>query len=236
MTQEHDSRGPGPGVPTPPQVPAQHAPGGHVPPSQVPAQPQAHAQAPMPAPQQGPPQAGPDLHAPDQQAPAHVGRAERPSPFSPPGVDFHPVDPRLVKVRVLTSLIVLGPLILISAVLALIVGWGFWIGTGVCVALLVWLLWLIPRQVRAMGYCEAADDLLFRKGILWRSLVAVPYGRMQYIDVQAGPLDRAFGIATVTLSTASAQTDAKIPGLPADEAARLREVLTSRGEARLAGL
>jgi membrane protein YdbS with pleckstrin-like domain len=151
-------------------------------------------------------------------------------------VDFRPVDPRLLKVRVITAVLFLGPLILVAAVLAIVVGWGFWIGAGACALILLWLMWLIPRQVRAMGYCEAADDLLFRKGILWRSLVAVPYGRMQYIDVQAGPLDRAFGIATVTLSTASAQTDAKIPGLPADEAARLREVLTSRGEARLAGL
>ena len=68
---------------------------------------------------------------------------------------------------------------------------------------------------------------------LW--LVVVPYGRMQYVDVQAGPLDRAFGIARVQLHTASPGTSAHIPGLAADEAARLRDRLTSLGEAQAAG-
>jgi membrane protein YdbS with pleckstrin-like domain len=67
-------------------------------------------------------------------------------------------------------------------------------------------------------------------------MVVVPYGRMQYVDVQAGPLARAYGIAQVQLHTASPGTDAAIDGLPADEATRLRDQLASRGEARLAGL
>ena len=103
-------------------------------------------------------------------------------------------------------------------------------------ALLAWLGWLIPRQVRAIGYAERADDLLIRKGILARSMVVVPYGRMQYVDVQAGPLARAFGIAAVQLHTASQVTGAVIHGLPPVEATRLRDQLASRGEARLAGL
>ncbi len=71
---------------------------------------------------------------------------------------------------------------------------------------------------------------------LRRRLVVVPYGRMQYVDVQAGPLDRAFGIAQVQLYTASAGTDASIPGLPPEEAARLRDRLTELGEAHASGL
>jgi membrane protein YdbS with pleckstrin-like domain len=64
----------------------------------------------------------------------------------------------------------------------------------------------------------------------------VPYGRMQFVDVTAGPLDRRFGLASVQLHTASAATDARIPGLVPDEAARLRDRLASQGEARAAGL
>ena len=59
---------------------------------------------------------------------------------------------------------------------------------------------------------------------------------MQYVDVQAGPVDRRFGIAKVQLHTASPGTDAQIPGLSPEEAARLRDRLARRGEARLAGL
>ncbi|MGC5615204.1 PH domain-containing protein [Georgenia sp. Z1491] len=170
-------------------------------------------------------------------APVAPHGAERPSPFAPPGVPFLPVDQNLAKVRMISAVLWIGPFVVAGTVFAIwLGGWGWWLATGLHVAALVWTLLLVPRQVRAMGYCEMDEDLLFRKGLLWRSLVVVPYGRMQQIDVEAGPLDRRFGIASVKLSTASAQTDAKIPGLPADEAARLRESLTSRGEARLAGL
>jgi membrane protein YdbS with pleckstrin-like domain len=64
----------------------------------------------------------------------------------------------------------------------------------------------------------------------------VPYGRMQYVDVEAGPLDQANGIAKLHLHTASPGTTAVIPGLAAEEAARLRDRLTARGESRAAGL
>ena len=49
-------------------------------------------------------------------------------------------------------------------------------------------------------------------------------------------LDRALGLATVRLHTASAATDATVPGLTADAAALLRDRLTAAGQARLAGL
>ena len=59
---------------------------------------------------------------------------------------------------------------------------------------------------------------------------------MQYVDVTSGPLDRRLGLATVTLHTAAAATDASIPGLLAEEATRLRDRLAALGEARQAGL
>lgn len=92
---------------------------------------------------------------------------------------------------------------------------------------------LTPRRVRAYGYREDPDDFVMRRGLLLRSLVVVPYGRMQYVDVNSGPLMRAFGLASITLHTASADTDAQLPGVSAEEANRLRERLTERGEARL---
>ena len=62
------------------------------------------------------------------------------------------------------------------------------------------------------------------------------YGRLQLVDVVAGPLDRAFGIATVRLHTAAATTDATIPGLTPDRAASLRDQLVALGESRGAGM
>jgi hypothetical protein len=99
------------------------------------------------------------------------------------------------------------------------------------------ILWgVVGRRYRSWGYAEREDDLLVRRGVLFARLSVVPYGRMQFIDVAAGPLERAFGLATVHLHTAAAATDARIPGLESEEAARLRDRLAELGEAQAAGL
>ena len=95
---------------------------------------------------------------------------------------------------------------------------------------------LVQRRVRSWAYREREDDLLVRRGLLFARLSVVPYGRMQFIDVTAGPLERSFGLATVRMHTAAAASDARIPGLAAEEAARLRDRLAELGEAQAAGI
>lgn len=107
---------------------------------------------------------------------------------------------------------------------------------AVTFVLVAWGWWLIGRRVHSYGYAERADDLLVVHGIMFRRLVVVPYGRMQLVDLTAGPLDRALGLATVQLHTAAATTDATIPGLTPEDAASLRDRLAARGEQRSAGL
>lgn len=95
---------------------------------------------------------------------------------------------------------------------------------------------ILGRRFSSWGYAEREDDLLVRRGVLVYRLSVVPYGRMQFIDVRAGPLERAFGLATVHMHTAAAASDARIPGLERSEAARLRDRLAELGESRAAGL
>lgn len=158
-------------------------------------------------------------------------------PFDPDGVVWTRVSGRLAVVRRVLVGVPLG-LLAFGALVGGAVSGLSWLVACAGPPLLVfgWSWWLIGRQVPAWGYAERDDDLLVRHGLMWREIVVVPYGRMQYVDVQAGPIDRAFGIARVQLYTASAATDARIPGLTPDEAARLRDRLASRGQARLAGL
>jgi membrane protein YdbS with pleckstrin-like domain len=106
----------------------------------------------------------------------------------------------------------------------------------VVAAAVAWAWVVVGRAARSWRYAERAEDLLVARGVLRRQLVVVPYGRMQFVDVTAGPLDRRFGLAAVQLHTAAAATDARIPGLPPEEAARLRDRLAALGEARSAGL
>ena len=104
------------------------------------------------------------------------------------------------------------------------------------IAVAVALYGVLHGRYRAWGYAERQDDLLVRRGVLVRRLSVVPYGRMQFVDVTAGPVDRLYRLATVQLHTAAAATDARIPGLPVEEAHRLRDRLAALGEANAAGL
>jgi len=97
-------------------------------------------------------------------------------------------------------------------------------------------LWFARNRFRSWVYQERDEDLIVERGVLIHRLSVVPYGRMQFVDVSAGPIDRVFRLATVKLHTAAAASDARIPGLERDEAARLRDRLAALGEAKAAGL
>jgi hypothetical protein len=114
-------------------------------------------------------------------------------------------------------------------------GLGFGIGLGLVVLGLVWERFL-ARRVAAWGYAERRDDLMVRRGVMIRRLSVIPYGRMQFIDVTAGPVERTLGLATLRMHTAAAASDARIPGLSRDQAARLRDQLAELGESQAAGL
>ena len=159
--------------------------------------------------------------------------------FAPPGNRWHPVSPALARMR--HTVLLVGAVVVAAALVVLLVVLGAPLWLPVLVVLVVaaaaaWAWVLVTRNARWWGYAERDDDLYIKHGALYRRLVAVPYGRMQYVDVTAGPLEQAYGIATVHLHTASPHTSARIPGLPRDEAARLRDRLTSLGEAQAAGL
>ena len=152
--------------------------------------------------------------------------------------EWRGLHPRLLVLRRIECLLLLGLPALVAAGVLLALRGPAAAGAALLVGGLLLGLALsgVQRRFAAWAYAEREDDLLVRRGVLIRRTSVVPYGRMQYGDVQAGPLDRMFGIARVQLHTASAQTDAQIPGLPPAEAGRLRDRLASRGQAQLAGL
>lgn len=153
--------------------------------------------------------------------------------------DWVRVSPKLVTARRIVLTLSALPAIAIVVALFLLEDIPSWVplavGALVVIAFL-WGWWLIGRRVRSYAYSERTDDLLVSSGILFRRLVIVPYGRMQLVDVKAGPIDRTLGVTTVQLHTAAATTDATIPGLEPEVAAALRDRLARRGETRSAGL
>ena len=164
------------------------------------------------------------------------GRASWPGP-SDPDVSWLRPSPLLLRARRIEVGIVTLPLSLVGGLAGATVSAAA--GAGIAAAILVAGLVaerLLARRVASWGYAERQDDLLVRRGVLVRRLSVIPYGRMQYIDVSAGPLERSLGLATVRMHTAAAASDARIPGLERAAAAVLRDQLAALGEAHAAGL
>ncbi|MDQ6783384.1 MAG: PH domain-containing protein [Actinomycetota bacterium] len=152
-------------------------------------------------------------------------------------LDWHGPSPRLrvlrhYQVAAATAVVALAAVasLLASGTVAVVIGVVVVASAGVIADILA------GRRVRAWGFAERADDLLVRRGLMFRRMSVIPYGRMQYVEVTAGPFERAFGLATVQMHTAAAASDARVPGLPAAEAGRLRDQLTSLGESQATGL
>jgi membrane protein YdbS with pleckstrin-like domain len=171
-----------------------------------------------------------DHHA----VPASTSDALEPWPDT---VEWQPVSRDLILVELINRAVWV-----VIVIAGLTVGWvladhwGFIAGIAAVLLFAAWRSFVTVRAVQAWGYAERDNDLLVRHGLLVRRLSIVPYARMQFVDVTAGPLERAFKLATVQLHTAAAASDARVPGLRPAEASRLRDRLTALGEDRAEGL
>ena len=150
---------------------------------------------------------------------------------------WHQISRSYLWVQLISSglMLALVVVIMLALVLFLHQTWAL-IPGGIISVILIWTIAILPRQVRAIGYQLRQDDLVFRRGILWQRMVAVPYGRMQLVDITHGPLDRGFGIAQLKFVTAAASTGVTIPGLKQSTAETLRDHLVAVAESRRTGL
>lgn len=151
--------------------------------------------------------------------------------------DWRRVSPRYVVVVIVGTVVSGVVAAAVATFLWLAAGWsaGWVLLAAVVVVTLVSLI-IAPRRARSIGYLTRDDDLLFRRGIMFQRFVSVPYGRMQLIDVNRGPVGRILGLADLKFVTAAASTGVVIPGLPEPEAAELRDRLVGLAESRRAGL
>ncbi|WP_411699374.1 PH domain-containing protein [Conyzicola sp.] len=154
-----------------------------------------------------------------------------------PEVSWRRVSPRYIVVDVVGYIVFAVIMVGAGAAVAYFVSiaWLWWIVAALAVVF-VFTIALTPRRVRAIGYQLRDDDVLFRRGILYQRFVAVPYGRMQLVDINRGPLDRMLGLSELKFVTAAAATGVVIPGLPEADAEELRDRLVALAESRRAGL
>jgi membrane protein YdbS with pleckstrin-like domain len=178
-------------------------------------------------------------------APATAGLPEAPAAVPPVGArldlpeagEWQRVSPKYVMVEIVGSVIFLVVVCVAAGALWLLLGqtWAAIVGGAIALITLISVAFE-PRRVRSIGYQLRADDLLFRRGIMFQRFVAVPYGRMQLVDITRGPVARWLGLADLKFVTAAAASGVSIPGLAEGDADALRDRLVELAESRRAGL
>lgn len=89
-------------------------------------------------------------------------------------------------------------------------------------------------SIQRRGYVLRDKDILFRKGVIWRSVTAIPFNRIQHVETSSTPIDRKFGLATLQLFTAGGSGgDLKIDGLGTDDAESLRVFILNKAGAAI---
>lgn len=88
----------------------------------------------------------------------------------------------------------------------------------------------LPRPIwRAQGYQLREQDLHYKHGVIWRNVVSLPYIRIQHVELESGPMERIFKLATLKFFTAGGGTaDMKIPGLPFATASSIRSFVMEK--------
>lgn len=158
--------------------------------------------------------------------------------FRPPGVEWRALSPNYLKLKML-MIFITWPILIALAVVPLalwVPGPAWWIALGALLVIWLWRILRQPRAARRWGYAETDTDVYITHGLAWRTLTGVPYGRMQLVNVQSGPIERSFDLASVELVTSSTSGTITIPGLSREDAAALRDRLMERGELLQAGI
>ncbi|MDO5644131.1 MAG: PH domain-containing protein [Dermabacter sp.] len=155
---------------------------------------------------------------------------------------LRPVSPRLIRARYIGNLAWWIPFIVVGIVWNVLVAWLGWPPMLHLLSLLFYVIvaqsvLLMPRRTRALGYLTREDDVLFRSGLMFRSMTVVPYGRVQDIEITEGPIERKFGLSTLAMKSAGGVLgNVTIPGLERAESERIRDLVTREANQKMAAL
>lgn len=78
------------------------------------------------------------------------------------------------------------------------------------------------------GYGLREKDIVYHKGVIFRSKTTIPFNRVQHCEITQGPIERLFNLKSLAIYTAGGQSsDLNINGLEPMEAEQLKEYIVS---------
>ena len=148
--------------------------------------------------------------------------------------DFVPLDPAYRSYEyVLTTFLFGGMFATYLVILLLSASWPSlpWLlgSFGLFALAYAAAMLLVFYGYRVAGYALRTHDVAYRRGVIFRKQTVIPFNRVQHCEVNEGPLERGFGLATLQVYTAGGQSsDLTIKGLRPGEARRLKDYISAQ--------
>lgn len=103
-----------------------------------------------------------------------------------------------------------------------------WLAMAAALLLVVLVLgtWIGYRSWKFTAWKLDDTGLHLRRGRWWQKEILVPRSRVQHLDLERGPIERHFGLATLVVHTAGTRLHAvRQPGFSEADAVALRDAL-----------
>lgn len=146
-------------------------------------------------------------------------------------VSFKPIHPDYLKTLRITWLIIFS-IVLAGAVILFVLVDQLQtlpaIATGILIYVFISTVTVVSgtRSFRRKKYAVRERDILYSTGWLFQNTHMVPFNRMQHCVVNSGPIERKFGLASVSLYTAASEgKDITLHGLKQEEAEQLKDLI-----------
>ncbi len=154
-----------------------------------------------------------------------------------PSVDeviYENIDPNYRKI----SLFIGGIFVSITLILYIIVGYFISIlfempflllGIGTWFVLSAIILTFLYKSYEYKGFALRQKDIIFKTGMFFKSKMIIPFNRVQHCEINQGPIERNFGLSSLSLFTAGgSSSDLNIPGIKHERAERIKKFITGQ--------
>lgn len=149
-------------------------------------------------------------------------------------IELIPIEKEYLKVLLLTRGIASLILIVLSVAGGIILwkdlpGWILVLAYSI-VLVFIFLFIIFTRKVFAQkAYGIRERDILFRTGLIRRTVTIIPFNRVQHVEIKNGPIDRMFNLTILKVFTAGgSQSDLSIPGLRPETAQGIKELIVQK--------
>jgi uncharacterized protein len=179
----------------------------------------------------------------NNELPKEVNEAQEELPFFNPQIEVNTL-PKIEQISYekiqknsfyvdLIVLVIISLIVIIGAIFLVLFNdtvRQYYIYLFFAILLVLSFMYLVDiKGFKHIGFALRSHDIIYKHGWLWRSIVAIPFNRIQHIEVHQGPIDRLFDLSSITLYTAGG-SDVEIEGLSPEQAESIKAYIMSKNQ------